>query len=92
MAETQVIRPHEPTAVADRTIPRGANFLKPSSLCAKLDRSRSWLWNRVKTDPSFAEALVYIDDRSPVFVEEKIDEWVAEQAARSAVTRAHAGK
>lgn len=66
----------------DRKIPNGETYLKPESACRKLDRGRSWLWNKVKTDASFPKP-VYIDHKSPLFIASQLEEWVAARAART---------
>ena len=68
--------------MTDRVIPQGGRYLKPESACNKLDRGRSWLWERVKNDPTFPRPI-YIDHKSPLFLESEIDRWIAERAAKS---------
>lgn len=65
--------------MADRVIPEGAKFLKPRSVCEKFDRGHSWLWDRVKRDPTFPRPL-YLDQKAPVFVEAELDQWVTGRA------------
>lgn len=35
----------------------GDRLLKPSSLCERLDRGKTWLWNAVKNDPQFPKPV-----------------------------------
>lgn len=67
----------------DRVIPEGARYLKPESACTKLDRGRSWLWDRVKRDPTFPRPL-YIDRKAPLFLESELDEWVRSRQPKAA--------
>lgn len=65
-----------------RTIPPGAKCLKPRSVCEKLDHGNSWLWDRVKHDPTFPKPI-YLGPHSPVFLESELDAWLAAQAEQS---------
>jgi predicted DNA-binding transcriptional regulator AlpA len=67
--------------MADRVIPEGARFLSPTSASSKVDRGRSWIWDRLRRDPTFPKP-VYLDDKAPLFIEAELDAWVAARAAR----------
>lgn len=69
-----------PTA---QSIPSGARCLPPAKTCAKLGRGNTWLWEKVKTDPDFPKP-VYLGPKSPVFIEQHLDEYIAKCAAKSA--------
>ena len=69
--------------MATRVIPEGARFLKPERACSKLDRGRSWLWDRVKRDPTFPRPI-YIDRKAPLFIESELDEWVRSRERKEA--------
>lgn len=72
----------------DRVIPEGARFLSPSRACSKFDRGRSWIWERLRTDPTFPRP-VYIDNKAPLFIEAELDDWAA---ARAVMRHAKVGK
>ena len=64
-----------------RVIPEGATFLKPERACSKLDRGRSWLWDRVKRDPTFPRPI-YIDHKAPLFIESELEECVRSRQSK----------
>jgi predicted DNA-binding transcriptional regulator AlpA len=68
--------------MADRVID-GAKFLSPSSASNKFDRGRSWVWDRVKRDPTFPRPI-YIDNKAPLFRESELDAWLESRIARKA--------
>lgn len=67
--------------MSEQQVARGHVYLSPSRTGSKFSRHRSWVWARVKSDPSFPRP-VYLDERSPVFVEQQLDDWAAAQAAK----------
>jgi predicted DNA-binding transcriptional regulator AlpA len=66
--------------MAGRTIPEGAKFLSPSSACVKFDRGRSWIWDRVRRDPTFPRPI-YLDNKAPRFLESELEAWAAARTA-----------
>lgn len=69
--------------LANGSIPPGVKCLSPKQTCTKLSRRKSWLWDRIKTDPTFPRPM-YFGARSPVFFEHELDAWLT---AQSALTR-----
>jgi predicted DNA-binding transcriptional regulator AlpA len=66
----------------DRAMPNGGRFLKPETAAnIKFDRGRSWIWEKVKSDPSFPRPY-YIDHKSPLFLESELDAWIAARVGR----------
>lgn len=63
-------------------IPPGARCLTPKRTCEKLDRKKSWLWDRVKNDANFPKPGYY-SPRSPFFLEHELDEYIARQVESS---------
>lgn len=63
-------------------IPQGAICLPPAKACAKFGRRNTWLWEKVKNDPDFPKP-VYLGPRTPVFIEQHLDEYIAKCAAKS---------
>ena len=57
------------------TIPVGAKCLTPRQACEKLARRKSWLWDRIKSDPTFPRPI-YLSSKGPVLIEQDIDEWL----------------
>jgi predicted DNA-binding transcriptional regulator AlpA len=57
----------------------GPRYLTIALVCDKLSHQKSWLYNKVKTDPTFPRPVM-LGSRQ-VFIESQIDEWVMEQAA-----------
>ena len=66
-----------------RVIPDGGRFLKPESAAAKFDRGRSWVWERVKRDPTFPRPI-YLAPKAPLFIEAELDAWAASRVAEAA--------
>lgn len=62
----------------NRSIPAGARCLSPRGVGEKFDRSLSWVWARLKSDPEFPRP-VYLGPSQPVFIESELDAWLAEQ-------------
>ncbi|CAG4907425.1 helix-turn-helix transcriptional regulator [Paraburkholderia gardini] len=58
-----------------RNVPAGARCLSPKQTYTKFSRQKSWLWDRVKNDPTFPRPL-YLGPRSPVFLEHELDAWL----------------
>lgn len=59
-------------------IPQGARCLKPKAAAEKLGRRDSWLWAKLKTDPTFPRPI-YLSRKAPVFLEHELDAWLASQ-------------
>jgi prophage regulatory protein len=62
--------------MTDQIIQSGARCLSPKKACEKLDRRKSWLWDRVKNDPGFPKPI-YLSAGSPVFLEHELDAYIA---------------
>lgn len=57
--------------------------ITPKRAGEKLGRKKSWLWDRVKNDPTFPRP-VYLGPRAPIFIESEIDAYIMKLAnARS---------
>jgi predicted DNA-binding transcriptional regulator AlpA len=50
-------------------------LLKPSTLCERLDRGKTWLWDKVKNDPIFPKP-VYRDGMC-FFIERELNRFLA---------------
>jgi len=59
----------------------GAQALTPKEVCRKLSRRKSWLWQRIKSDPTFPRPI-YLSPSAPIFIEGEIDAWLAALAER----------
>lgn len=68
--------------MAEIAIPPGARCLTPKRACEKLGRQKSWLWDRVKSDPEFPKPIYY-GPNAPVFIDAHLDAWLAAQAEKS---------
>ncbi len=66
-------------------IPQGARCLKPKMAAEKCGRRDSWLWAKLKTDPTFPRPI-YLSRKAPVFLEHELDAWLARQAEQSRKT------
>jgi predicted DNA-binding transcriptional regulator AlpA len=62
-------------AYPSRKIPSGAKCLSPKQTYSKFSRKKSWLWDRLKSDPTFPRPL-YLGPRAPVFLEHELDAWL----------------
>ena len=60
----------------------GARGLSPKKVCEKLSRKKSWLWQRLKTDPDFPRP-VYLSPGAPLFFEHELDAYLAKCAERT---------
>lgn len=65
-----------------RKVPPGAKCLTPKQAYSKFSRQKSWLWDRLKSDPTFPRPL-YLGPRAPVFLEHELDAWLEHQLARN---------
>jgi len=70
-------------ATQNRTIPAGAQCLSPKRACKKFSRGNTWLWEQVKADPEFPKPI-YLGNRSPVFIEQELDAYLAGKLAGGA--------
>ncbi|CAE6864631.1 AlpA family phage regulatory protein [Burkholderia sp. R-69980] len=59
-----------------RKIPSGAQCKTPRQTQDKFCRQKSWLWDKVKNDPSFPRPI-YLGPHAPVFLEHELDAWLA---------------
>ena len=66
------------------SIPAGARCLAPAKARAKFDKGNTWLWDKVKNDPDFPKP-VYLGPKSPVFIEQQLDAYIAAKASQSMV-------
>jgi predicted DNA-binding transcriptional regulator AlpA len=53
--------------------------LTPRLVCEKFSRKKSWLWDRVKNDPTFPRPF-YLSPRAPLFIESELDAYMAKLA------------
>ena len=60
--------------------------LPPVKAAAKCGRSKSWIWDKTKSDPDFPP-LHYIGSGSPVFFEHELDAWILAQDEKPRVDR-----
>ncbi len=67
----------------EMNIPAGARCLPPAKARAKFGKGNTWLWDKVKNDPDFPKP-VYLGPKSPVFIEQHLDEYIAKCANRTA--------
>jgi predicted DNA-binding transcriptional regulator AlpA len=59
----------------------GKRYLSFARVCDKLSRKKSWLYDKIKTDPTFPE-VIHIAGR-PALVESSIDAWVEQENNRA---------
>jgi prophage regulatory protein len=64
------------------TIPAGARCLKRAETCRKFAKQKSWLWDRLKNDPTFPRPI-YLGPKSPVWLEHELDAWLSAQRERA---------
>lgn len=69
-------------AIRLRSIPPGAKCLSPKQTYTKFGRKKTWLWDRLKSDPTFPRP-VYLGPRSPVFLEHELDAWLDRQSEKN---------
>lgn len=67
------------------TIPAGTTCLTIPKAGAKLCKSKSWVWERIKNDPGFPKPI-YIG--GPVLLEHELDAWLATQVEKSRTRQA----
>ncbi len=65
--------------------PPSARYLSIARVCDKLSRKKSWVFDKLKNDPTFPRAVRLGAWR--VLVESQIDEWVLLQAASAPPAR-----
>lgn len=73
-------------------LPNGARLESRKEILARIGRGNTWLWARLKTDPTFPRP-VYLSPREPQFFQHEIDDWLsklAENRAKVAQEAAHA--
>lgn len=63
----------------ETTIPKGAVAETISDVMRRLGRKKSWLYDRIKTDPSFPRPF-YLGPREPRFFQHEIDAWLKAKA------------
>lgn len=61
-------------------IQAGVQVETPSEVMARLRKGKTWLWRRLKRDPSFPRPF-YISPREPMFLRHEVDAWIAAQIA-----------
>ena len=59
-------------------IASGERYLSIARVCDKLSRKKSWLYDKIKTDPNFPQSLRL--GSWQVFKESQIDDWVTTRA------------
>lgn len=64
----------------ESVIPAGAKTESPTEVMVRLRKKKTWLWSRLKTDPTFPRPF-YLSPREPLFFQHEIDAWLATQAA-----------
>ena len=69
--------------MSEPIIPSGAQCLPPAKARAKFGKGNTWLWDKVKNDPDFPKP-VYLGPKSPVFIEQHLDAYIAKCTLRSA--------
>lgn len=52
-----------------------------NSVCKRLRAGRTWVYSRLKNDPSFPRPF-YVSPREPRFLKSEIDSWISNQAAK----------
>lgn len=60
-------------------VPLGAKCLSIKKSREKLSKGNSWIWDRIKNDPTFPKPI-YLSPRSPVLIEQQLDEWLEQRA------------
>lgn len=60
----------------NNSIQAGARCLSPTEAAAKLGRGKSWLWAKIKNDPTFPKP-VYLGPQAPVLLEHELDAWLS---------------
>lgn len=63
------------------TVPAGARLLSVRRAAEKLSRSRSWVWEKAKNDPSFPKPIRLGGE--PVFLEHELDHYIANLVEKS---------
>lgn len=51
-------------------------FLPPAAAAEKLGRKKTWLYEKLKNDPTFPRPATLGDKSGPVFLEEEIEAWM----------------
>lgn len=64
-------------------IPAGAKTETPTEVMTRLRKRKTWLWARLKTDPTFPRPF-YLSAREPLFFQHEIDAWLLQQADKRA--------
>ncbi len=65
--------------------PPSERYLSIARICDKLSRKKSWVYDKLKNDPTFPRPIRL--GSWPVLVESRIDEWVLLQAASAPPAR-----
>lgn len=66
----------------ESTIPTGAITETPGDVMRRLKRGKTWLYGRMKRDPSFPRPF-YLGPKEPRFFQHEIDAWLESKAAES---------
>ncbi len=79
--QTQAVSTHRCRKSQELSATPGKRYLSFARVCDKLSKKKSWLYNRIKSDPTFPE-VIYIAGR-PALVESSIDAWVEQENNRA---------
>jgi predicted DNA-binding transcriptional regulator AlpA len=66
----------------DTTIPAGAITETPRGVMRRLKRGKTWLYGRIKSDPSFPRPF-YLGPKEPRFFQHEVDAWLESKAVES---------
>jgi len=58
------------------SIPAGARALSIKDAGAKFGRGKTWVWDKIKNDPTFPRP-VYLGPKAPVLLEHELDAFLA---------------
>lgn len=60
----------------NNSIPSGTRGLSIKDAGAKFGRGKSWVWDKIKNDPTFPRP-VYLGPKAPVLLEHELEAWLA---------------
>lgn len=66
----------------NKFIPAGTRGLSVKDAGAKFGRGKSWVWDKIKNDPTFPRP-VYLGPKAPVLLEHELDAWLAVRVRNS---------
>lgn len=58
----------------------GRKCLTPAAAAEKLGRKKTWLYDKLKSDPTFPRPFTLGDKSGPVFLEHELDAWITTRA------------